>query len=102
MSAKAKPSWLRAVMDSASVTKPYHFETGETRPVKKVLTLDQFADRCRNAHADVMVAQAVLEDAQNHVVDCQGDLMKAELKLEQAQAEYKDAAGEIPGVPVGR
>lgn len=97
---------LSLLINNAANTQPaesrWHFETGDTKPVKKVLTLDQFADRCRNAHADVTVAQAVLEDAQNHVVDCQGDLMKAELKLEQAQAEYKDAAGEIPGVPVGR
>lgn len=100
MTAKAKPSWLRAVMDSAAVTKPYHFETGDTRPVKKVLTLDQFAEACRRTHADVKVAQAVLEDAQNHVVDCQGDLMKAELALEKAQSEYIEAAAEIPGVPV--
>ena len=97
---KAKPSWLQNVFERADVTRTYHFETGETKHVESKLSLDQRAERCRRADADVKVAQAVLEDAQNHVVDCQGDLMKAELALEKAQAEYIEAAAEIPGVPV--
>ena len=100
MKPKKEPSWLQGVLSRGEVTRTWNFETGETKPVKKQLTLDKFADRCRSAHADVIVAQAVLEDAQNHVVDCQGDLMKAELALEKAQNEYLEAAGEIPGVPV--
>lgn len=100
MKAKKEPSWLQGVLSRGEATRTWNFETGDTKPVKKVLTLDQFADACRRAHADVKVAQAVLEDAQNHVVDCQGDLMKAELALEKAQNEYIEAAAEIPGVPV--
>lgn len=104
MSGKAqKVSWLRGVMDSAANTQrdaPYHFETGDTVKVKRTLTLDQHANICRRAFADVEIARAVLVDAQNHVVTCEGDLMKAELALDEAQKGYSEAASEIPGVPV--
>lgn len=90
---KAKPSWLRVVMDQASSTRPYKFEDGiVTEP--KVLTLDERAAICRRAHGDVEIARAVLEDARNHVVECEGELMKAELALEREHKEFTAAAAE--------
>ena len=97
----AKPGWLKGVFERADVTRSYHFETGDTVKAPKQLTLDQHAQACRRAYADVQVGRAVLEDAQNHVVTCEGDLMKAEIALEKAQDDYVKAAGDIPGVPVG-
>lgn len=97
----AKPRWLQGVFERANTTQTYHFETGDTLRLPRQRTLDEHAKACSRAHADVQVAKAVLDDARNHVVDCEGELMKAELALEEAQSEYSAAAGEIPGVPVG-
>jgi hypothetical protein len=63
------------------------------------LPLQEWARRCQLAHADLEIEKAVLIEAQNQVVECQGRVMKAELLLERQQEEYRIAAAKLPGVP---
>ena len=95
----AKPRWLQGVFERADTTRTYHFETGETQPAPKITNLEKLACKIEEAFADVQVHRAVLEDARNHVVECEGDLMKSEIELEKRQADYIAAAAERKGVP---
>jgi hypothetical protein len=95
----AKPGWLKGVFERANETRSYHFETGETQPVSKSTNLEKLARHCEEAFGDVQVQRAVLDDARNHVVQCEGELMKAELELEKRQADYIATAAERKGVP---
>ena len=79
---------------------PYKFDDGEpTAEAAQTKDLERLAKHCEHAFADVQVAKAVLADAQNHVVQCQGELAKAELFWERRQEEFNKAASERPGVP---
>ncbi len=95
----AKPGWLKGVFERAEVTRTYKFETGETVAAPKSTNLEKLARHCEEAFADVQVQRAVLDDARNHVVECEGELMKAELELEKRQADYVKIAAERHGVP---
>ena len=91
---------LKLVIGNADATKPlYHFETGETVAAPRSTNLEKLARHCEEAFADVQVQRAVLDDARNHVVECEGELMKAELELEKRQADYVKIAAERHGVP---
>ena len=94
----AKPGWLKGVFERAETTRTYRFEDG-----KKVATpisdLEVLASYCERAHADLEVHKAVLADAQNHVVQCEGEVAKAEIFLEECQAEFIKASSERKGVP---
>ena len=97
----AKPGWLKGVFERAEVTRTYKFETGETVAAPKSTNLEKLARHCEEAFADVQVQRAVLDDARNHVVECEGELMKAELELEKRQAEFRQASKARAGVPCG-
>lgn len=97
----AKPGWLKGVFERAEVTRTYKFETGETVAAPKSTNLEKLARHCEEAFADVQVQRAVLADAQNHVVECEGEVAKAELFLEECQAEFRQASKARAGVPCG-
>ena len=71
----AKPGWLKGVFERAEVTRTYKFETGETVAAPKSTNLEKLARHCEEAFADVQVQRAVLDDARNHVVECEGEMI---------------------------
>lgn len=94
----AKPRWLQGVFERAEVTRTYKFDDGK-KAAAPITDLEVLASYCEQAHADLEVHKAVLADAQNHVVECQGDVAKAEIFLEECQAEFLKASSARKGVP---
>lgn len=94
----AKPGWLKGVINRAEVTRTYKFEDGK-KTAAPITDLEVLASYCERAHADLEVHKAVLADAENHVVQCQGEVAKAEIFLEECQAEFVKASSERKGVP---
>ncbi|MEQ1518535.1 MAG: hypothetical protein ABL931_18800 [Usitatibacteraceae bacterium] len=92
---------LKLVIGNAATTQDVQthvLEDGEPKPAPD-LPLQEWARRCQLCFADLEIEKAVLIEAQNHVVQCQGRVMKAELLLERQQEEYRIAASKLPGVP---
>lgn len=94
----AKPGWPKGVIGRADNTRTYHFEDSK-KPAAPITDLEVLASYCERAHADLEVHKAVLADAENHVVQCQGEVAKAEIFLEECQAEFVKASANRKGVP---
>jgi len=82
----------------ASKSQTYTFEDGK-KPATPIMDLEVLASYCERAHADLEVHKAVLADAENHVVQCQGEVAKAEIFLEECRAEFMSASAARKGVP---
>jgi len=96
----AKPGWLKGVFERAENTRTYKFEDGK-KTATPIMDLEVLASYCERAHADLEVHKAVLIDAENHVVQCQGEVEKAAIFLEECQAEFRQASKARAGVPCG-
>lgn len=96
----AKPGWLKGVFERAENTRTYKFEDGK-KTTTPIMDLEVLASYCERAFADLQVHKAVLADAQNQVVECEGEVAKAELFLEECQAEFRQASKARAGVPCG-
>lgn len=82
----------------AKTLPTYKFEDSK-KPATPITDLEVLASYCERAHADLEVHKAVLADAENHVVQCQGEVAKAEIFLEECQAEFVKASANRKGVP---
>ena len=91
---------LKGVFERAENTRTYKFEDG-AKTTTPIMDLEVLASYCERAFADLQIHKAVLADAQNHVVECEGEVAKAELFLEECQAEFRQASKARAGVPCG-